>query len=75
MDYAAIAAIVIAILTFLSTQWGLRRAADKDYTDLRLKELESCREELAEVRQELAQAKNEVFNLMLRISKLEKGAL
>lgn len=71
LDYAAVLALGVALLTFLSTQWGLTRMANKERVERRIDALEECKESLAEVQRELEANRRELFSALLRLNRLE----
>lgn len=69
-NLAGLAAITIAVLTFVSTQWSLRKKANGDQVnrlDLRVEKLETALKECEQEREELRRDK---IALMERIAEL-----
>jgi len=83
-DYAAGAALIIAILTFLTTQFGLLRTASKDRMDKTEEhlqaQLDECLKakavfaaEVGQLRYDVAQFRRENYDLLARVADLTKG--
>jgi len=85
MDLAAVAALIVAGLTFVTTQLGFLRMASKDRMDKTeehlqaqldecLKAKDAFAAEVGQLRYDVAQFRRENYDLLARVADLTKGA-